>query len=196
MDIKVVFGVLSVVANFIGYIPYFKDVLGKRTKPHVFTWFTWSVLATIGFFVQVTNDAGPGSWVMGFTALATFIIFLLALKQGEKNITKADWVSMVIAAIALALWFISKNPLLSIILITFTDVIGGFLPTFRKSYLKPYEETISLYVMYAIAWILSLLALEKLDLINAFAPVVFIVVNGVLVVFLFIRRKQIHTDSQ
>ena len=189
MEVKTILGILSVVVNFIGYIPYFKDVLQHRTKPHIFTWLVWSVLASIGFAVQLTNGAGAGSWVMGFTALATLIIFFLSIKNGEKHIVRADWISLGLAAIALALWFITKDPLISIILTTLVDVIGGFFPTFRKSYKKPFEETISLYVMYAIAWILSLAALEKVDVINAFAPIIFIGVNAALVIFLLVRRR-------
>lgn len=192
MDPKTLFGALSVVVNFIGYVPYFRDTLKGQTTPHIFTWLVWFVLATIGFSVQVSNGAGAGSWVMGFTALATFIIFLTALKKGKKNIARADWVSLLLAGVALFLWFFTKNPLLAIALTTTVDVVGGFFPTFRKSYMKPHEETVSLYVMYALAWIFSLFALEKFDLTNAFAPVVFVVVNVALIVFLLVRRGQLR----
>ncbi len=192
MEIRTLLGVLSVVVNFIGYIPYFKDTLQKRTKPHVFTWLTWFLLPAIGFAVQVTNGAGPGSWVMGFTALASFVIFMFALKNGDKDITTADWISLSMGAIALLLWFFTKSPLLSIILITLADLMGGFFPTFRKSYMKPHEETISLYVLYVVAWALSLGALANFDFINAFAPIVFIFVNTAMVVLLVVRRKQLN----
>lgn len=195
MEVKTIFGILSIVVNFIGYIPYFKDILKRRTKPHIFTWLVWSVLSSIGFAVQLTNDAGAGSWVMGFTALATLLIFFLSLKNGEKHIVRADWLSLTFAAIALVLWFVTKDPLISIILTTLVDVIGGFFPTFRKSYHKPFEETISLYVTYAIAWLLSLAALEKIDLINIFAPIVFIGVNASLVLFLVVRRRALENTQ-
>lgn len=196
MDPKTLFGVLSVVVNFIGYIPYFRDTLKGQTTPHIFTWLVWFVLATIGFSVQASNGAGAGSWVMGFTALATLTIFLSALKNGRKNIAQADWVSLALAGLALCLWFFTKNPLLAIILTTTVDVVGGFFPTFRKSYMKPREETVSLYVMYALAWMFSLLALEKFDLTNAFAPVIFIAVNVTLVAFLLVRRGQLMSPAR
>ena len=195
MDPKTLFGVLSVVVSFLGYVPYFRDTLKGRTTPHVFTWLVWFVLAAIGFSVQVSNNARAGSWVMGFTALVTFIIFLAALKNSRKNITRADWISLALAGLALFLWFFTRNPLHAIVLTTAVDVAGGFFPTFRKSYMKPYEETISLYVMYALAWIFSLFALEKFDFTNAFAPVVFVVVNVALIVFLLVRRAQLQKKS-
>jgi len=133
---------------------------------------------------------------MGFTAVATLIIFLLSLKNGEKQTARADWISLALAAIALTLWFVTKDPLTSIILTTLVDVVGGFFPTFRKSYRKPFEETISLYVSYAIAWMLSLAALEKVDLVNVFAPAVFIAVNAALIIFLMVRRRALEKDQR
>lgn len=192
VGVKTGLGILSVVVNFVGYVPYFKDVLQHRTKPHIFSWLVWAVLASIGFAVQVTHHAGAGAWVMGFTALATLSIFLLSLGNGEKHPARVDWISLVLAAVALTWWFVTKDPLASIILTTVVDVAGGFFPTFRKSYRKPFEETISLYVMYAIAWSLSLAALEKVDLINVFAPSVFIAVNTVLIIFLVVRRRALR----
>lgn len=191
MDLRTIFGILSVIVNFIGYIPYFRDTLKGRTTPHIFTWLVWFVLAAIGFSVQASNGAGSGSWVMGFTALATLTIFLMAFKKGRKNIARADWISLALAGLALCLWFFTQNPLLAIVLTTTVDVVGGFFPTFRKSFMKPHEETVSLYVMYALAWVFSLLALEKFDLINAFAPVIFIAINIALVIFLLVRRQQL-----
>jgi hypothetical protein len=108
MDPKTLFGILSVIVNVVGYIPYFRDTLKGRTTPHIFTWLVWFVLAVIGFSVQVSNHAGAGSWVMGFTAFATLIIFLMALKNGKKDIARADWVSLALAGVALFLWFFTK----------------------------------------------------------------------------------------
>jgi hypothetical protein len=193
--VKTLLGTVSVAVNFVGYIPYFRDVLQKKTKPHIFTWLVWCVLAGIAFAVQLTNNAGPGSWVMGFTTFATLTILLLALRGGEKGIVLADWISLAVAGIALLLWFFTKDPLLAIILITGADVAGGFFPTFRKSYYRPREETVSLYAWYALSWTLSLLALERFDFVNAFAPAVFIVLNGGLVVFLTVRRVQLTHES-
>jgi hypothetical protein len=191
MDSKTIFGVLSVVVSFLGYVPYFRDILKGRTTPHIFTWLVWFVLAAIGFSVQVSNGAGAGSWVMGFTALATLATFLAALKNGRANIARSDWVSLTLAGLALFLWFFTKEPLLAIVLTTTVDVVGGFVPTFRKSYTKPHEETASLYGMYALSWALSLLALERIDLTNALAPMVFMTVNVALVAFLLVRRGQV-----
>jgi hypothetical protein len=191
MHSKTLFGVLSVAANVIGYVPYGRDIVKGRTTPHVFTWLVWFLLAAIGFSVQVSNGAGAGSWVMGFTALATLAIFVAALKNGRKNVAPSDWVSLALAGLALLLWLFAKKPLLAIVLTTTVDVVGGFVPTFRKSYMRPREETVSLYVMYAVAWVFSLLALEKVDLTNALAPIVFITVNVALVAFLLVRRGQV-----
>jgi hypothetical protein len=72
--------------------------LTREPKPHLPEFESWFVLAVIGFSVQV----------MGFTAFATLIIFLMALKNGKKDIARADWVSLALAGVALFLWFFTK----------------------------------------------------------------------------------------
>jgi hypothetical protein len=133
--------------------------------------------------------------MMGFTTLATLTIFLLSLKNGEKNITRADRLSLASASAALALWFFTKDPLLSVILIAIVDAIGGFMPTFRKSFHKPHEETISLYALYAVSLVLSVAALSNFDITNALYPVSFIAINIAMAIFLWVRRTQLRTGS-
>lgn len=192
MEIKSVLGLLSIIIVFFGYIPYFRDVLQKKTKPHIFTWLVWTVLSGIAFSIQLTNNGGPGAWIIGFSAVATFVIFLLSFKDGEKNIVLLDWISLFIAGISLLLWFFTKTPLFSILLITLMDIVGGYVPTFRKSFNKPHEETLSLYVVYVVSLGLSLMALQKFDIINAIYPLCIIVANIVMITFLCVRRRSKH----
>lgn len=152
---KQTLGIIALLLALVAYVPYIRDILKHKTKPHAFSWLTWSVLASIAFSVQILHDGGPGSWMMGFTACATLLIFLLSLHYGEKNILFVDWVSLGFAGIALLLWVLTDQPLLSVILISCIDAIGGFFPTFRKSISKPHEETAVIYLIYAVSLGLS-----------------------------------------
>jgi hypothetical protein len=128
---------------------------------------------------------------MGLSTIATLTIFLLSLKKGENSVVLADWLSLSLAAIALAMWFITKRPLLSVILIAVIDAVGGFFPTFRKSFHKPHQETASLYLIYALSLSLSLVALRNFDAINALYPASFVFINTSMVIFLWVRRRQL-----
>ncbi len=185
------FGIASIVVALIGYVPYIKDILRQKTKPHAFSWLVWSTLSAIAFAVQVTNNAGSGSWLMGLTAAITLVIFFLSLKHGEKNILTIDWVSLAFAGLALILWLVTDNPLTSIILVSLIDAIGGFFPTFRKSIKKPQEETAVLYLLFGLSLGFSLVALEEFNLINALYPASFVAINWFMWGFLIVRKKQL-----
>lgn len=192
MYYKELLAVIATILSIISYIPYIRDIIKGKTKPHAFSWLVWATLVAIGFFGQIADNAGPGAWVIGSTAILCFIVFLFSLKRGEKNITFLDWLSLVSAGIAILFWVLTKEPLLSVILVTIIDAIG-FIPTFRKSYIKPNEETLSTYNLSVVKYILSIIALKNYSILTVLFPASLVLTNGLFVGMLLIRRKQLGT---
>lgn len=190
MDYKFVLGISAIVIAFVSYIPYVRDIFAGKTKPHAFSWFIWGVLTAIGFAGQLAGGAGSGAWVTGFTALACFSISIVGLVKGRKNIIFVDWLSLIGAGVALFLWYLTKNPLLSVILVTVIDALG-FFPTFRKSYSKPQEETLSTYFLSGLKFLISLFALQNFTILTALYPVSLVVMNWLFIAMLIVRRKQL-----
>jgi hypothetical protein len=190
MDYKTVFAIIAIAIGFVSYIPYFKDTFAGRTKPHMFTWFIWAVLEGTAFFAQASKGAGAGAWVTGTTSILCVSVFLVSLSRGEKKITFGDKLSLAGAVLGVVLWYFSRNALTAVILVSITDFFG-FIPTFRKSYFKPYEETVKLYVMSAIKLIFALLALKSFNLTTALYPASLILVNTAFVIMTVIRRKSL-----
>lgn len=195
MDLKTILGVSATIVALVSYIPYFRDIFRGKTKPHTFSWLVWGILTAIGFAGQIAGGGGAGSWVTGFTALASFSIFTLALKRGEKNIVLADWLSLLGAAVALILWPVTKGPLLSVILITIIDAFG-FAPTFRKSFTKPHEETSITYLLSATKFAIALVALDRFSVVTALYPIYLVLANGAFVLLLAVRRSQLKRRMQ
>lgn len=191
MSYKELLGFTAVVIALVSYIPYFKDIFEGRTKPHAFSWFIWGLLTGIAFVGQISDKAGPGAWVTGFTALACFSISFFGITKGRKNIVFIDWLSLLGTGIALFFWFITKGPLVSIMLITLIDAIG-FFPTFRKSFMKPQEETLITYTLSGLKFLIALFALEKISLVTALYPASLVLMNWVFVGMLIIRRKHLN----
>ncbi len=52
-EAKNILAILAVLLTFAGYIPYTKDILKGKTKPHLFSWFLWSFVTAIVFCVTV-----------------------------------------------------------------------------------------------------------------------------------------------
>ena len=188
MIIREVLGLLSVAIASISYFIYFVSIFKGKTKPHVFSWFVWGILASIAFFAQLSDKGGAGTWVTGFSAFICFIISGLALFKGEKNITKSDWICFVAALISIPLWYFTKTPIYSVILVVIIEIIG-FIPTLRKSYSKPHEEAASCYGLAAIKHVTSILALENLSITTFLYPLSLVIINTWFVLMLLQRRK-------
>jgi len=190
MDYKVVLGLAAIAAGIAGYIPYFWTIFKGQTKPHMFSWLVWFLLEAIAFFALLSAGAGPGAWVLGVTAVLCFCVFILSIKRGEKNITTVDRLSFVGALLGVALWILTKNPLSAVILITITDFLG-FVPTFRKSYNKPYDENIALYGLSFLKQIFSVMALASYKFTVILYPASLVLTNAVFAIMVLIRRKSI-----
>ena len=189
-EYKIVVGVLALVITVFGYAIYFVHMAQGKTKPHAFSWFVWGMLTAIAFAAQVAEGGGAGAWVMGLTAVACFCISAFAYFKGARDFVWFDWFALVSAGIALLLWWLAHSPLWSVVLITLTDAFG-FLPTMRKSYFRPHEETASIFVISSIKFILSIFALETYTLATWLYPAYLIVANGLVATTLFIRRWQL-----
>jgi len=191
IELKVILGTIAVIIALISYVPYFRDIFQGKTKPHAYSWLVWSILTGTAFFGQVIYKAGAGAWVTGITSLACFIIFLFALKKGEKNITYSDKLSLFGAFIALILWYLTSSPLTSIILIIIIDIFG-FYPTFRKSYHKPNEETMLTFFLNGLKFLIAIIALQNYSVITYLYPASLVVSNWIFVGLLIIRRKKLN----
>lgn len=193
-DIKIILGFLAVFVGLVGYIPYYRDVLRGVTKPHPFSWIGFTLLLGITFFAQIATGAGPGAWVNGVSALGVFGIAILALWKGERDITIFDWACFAGALLGIVLWRMTSDPLTAVVVVTITDMIV-FFPTYRKAYLKPHEETASLFVFAAAKYIISIFALTSLNLTTALFPISLILSNVALVAMLLIRRRQLSNTA-
>lgn len=188
-ELKIILGTISILIAFIGYFFYLKDVIRGKTKPHAYSWLVWSLLTGITFFGQILYKAGAGAWVTGFSAVVSLSIFILSLKKGEQNITSSDKISLFGAGLAIVLWYLTNNPISSIVLIMVIDTLG-FLPTIRKSYHKPREETMLAYFLAGLKFAIALVALENYSVITYLYPAFLVFQNWAFTVMLIIRRYQ------
>lgn len=188
---KEILGLFAVLINVGCYIPYFIGLYRKQLKPHVFSWLLWGLLTGIAFFAQIAAGAGPGAWITGFTTLFLLIITLISLSHGEKNITRSDWASFIIALLAIPLWYVTNDPLWSVILVTAIDALA-FYPTFRKSWHQPWQDSATTFFISSVKWIPALMALEIFNLTTALYPASLVIMNGAFVAMLLYRRQKVN----
>lgn len=194
-DLKNVVGIVAVFLTFIGYIPYIKDVISGKTVPHVYSWFLWGFVTLIAFALQVSAGGGIGAYVTFTAGLLCTIVFIIGFtKKGKKDITQVDTIFFILALIALGFWLIAKQPVISAILTTGVDLLG-FAPTIRKSWNKPYSETLSFYLLNTIRFILAVFSLQRYTIVTALYPLAWIFGNGLFGLMLIMRRKQLKQTS-
>ncbi|OGG66400.1 hypothetical protein A3D71_04420 [Candidatus Kaiserbacteria bacterium RIFCSPHIGHO2_02_FULL_55_20] len=189
-DYHIVFGVLSVLLGLFGYGLYFRSIFGGTTKPHVFTWLVYFLIDIIVFTAQVLNGAGPGAWVTFTGVVGTFCVAVVALKRGEKHITWSDWASFVAALCAIVLWRLTSDALIAVVISALINFLA-MLPTFRKSYGKPQEESVSIWLVDFVRFFLSIIALSTLSFTTALFPSAVVIGNASLIAMILVRRRQL-----
>jgi hypothetical protein len=188
-DLKILFGILSVIPGVIAYTYYFRDLFAGRTKPHAFSWLIWGLLAGNGFIAQVGAGAGIGAWATGMTSVACLTIFAVALFRGETKATVLDKVLLGLALASFAMLFMIEDKTLSLCLTLFATLLG-FAMTLRKAYWKPHEETAKSFALNALKVLPAIFALNSYTFLTVAYPLVAGLANAAVVLVLCVRRKQ------
>ena len=190
MNTKNALALVAILFAILAYIPYIRDVLKGRTKPHAFSWLIWGTMSMVAFYAEYGDGGGAGTWVLAFTVLIDYMIFTLALYKGERSIKITDWLALLAAFVGLGLWTVHDQPPMSLILISAVGVVG-FIPTVRKSMEKPHQETISAYMFLTLKYIFAVAALERYTLITLVFPTTLGLMHGFFVTILYWRRRQL-----
>ncbi len=190
MDYKIIISALVVILTFVGYVPYVRDIIHKKTKPHAFTWFIFTLAGSVAYGLQVFGGAGVGSWGLLTAVIACLVIFLFSLKIGDKDITRSDFVFLFLALASLYLWLVVKQPVWSAILATVVEILG-FAPTIRKSWNRPRTETLWTYQIGFFRHGISIFALQQFNILTVLYPAAWTLTNLLFCIFLIIRRKRV-----
>lgn len=189
-DYKLYIGILAVIIEIISYIIYFWGIHQGKTKPHAFTWFFWGTANVVAYLAILFSGGEAGTWVFGINAICCYLISIIGFRQQHVVYDTYDWWSLFGALFGIFLWFLTRNPLYAVILISLSDVIS-IIPTLRKAYNFPFEENLFSFSIGILYYPLSILALGSLSLTTWLYPATVIVLDSVLVILILIRRKKL-----
>jgi hypothetical protein len=189
-NIKQTVSLIAVMLTFTAYIPYYRDILQGKTHPHLYSWSLWGLLGILIIALQIKGGAGAAIYVTVTACLLCFGVIILGLKHGKRDITRSDTVVAILALIAIGFWLIAKQPVTSILFTVVADILA-FIPTVRKSWHKPYSETLSLYLTNTLRFSLALFAVKEYTILSSLWLVAWVIGNGLFTIMLVIRRKQI-----
>jgi hypothetical protein len=132
--------------------------------------------------------AGAGTWGSGFTAVNCLVLAGFGYFLGEKNITKGDWISLILSLGIIPIWAFTRDPLGAVILALVIDIIGCY-PTVRKSYTAPYTENVFTWSVNSIRFLFSFFAIEQYSLVAVIFPLGIFLINSSITLLLVIRRR-------
>jgi len=188
VTLKLFFGILSIIPALFAYYFYFRDMFAGKTKPHAFSWLTWTILAGIGFSAQISAHAGIGAWTTGLTSAASFTVFCLALYKGDTHPTRFDWILLMLALVSLALLTVVRNKELALCL-TLAALITGFAMTARKAYKKPSEENGRAFLLNALKFLPAIPALSSFSFLTVAYPLVAGLGNATIALTVYMRSS-------
>ncbi len=192
MTFKSVMGVLSVIIMVIAYAVYmWQTARSEDVRPHPFSWFLWGFVTAVVYLVQITQRGGPGSWVVGFTAIFCFLIGTLSLVKHRWRFSLFDWLSIIAGLLVFGYYLASKNPTESAILATITDVIG-YGSTIKKGWVEPHKDSATSFALNSLKFVPSLFALQAYSLATWLYPATLVLMNGAVALMLVLRRQ--HLD--
>ncbi|MCB1537766.1 MAG: hypothetical protein H6865_05210 [Rhodospirillales bacterium] len=185
-------GAIAVAVSLIAMVPYLVSTWRGHTRPHVFSWTIWGVFNLMGGIAQIVDHGGPGAWVNIVGATTCWIGAALGFyRNGTRDITRSDCFAAGGAVIGIAPWVLTHDPLWSVVIITFVDMMA-FYPSFRKGWIKPHEDMPLVYAVSALKHALGIAALTRFNVTTVLFSASLVCTNSAYVAMLFLRRRMMR----
>ena len=194
MDIKLILSVSASLITLTAHYIYIRDIIRGKTKPHTFTWLIWFI--TSGVAVLGAWKGGGYFSVISMMVITflVFIVLLLSFKYGTKDKTKSDVFVLFLAFLSIIIWWRTNNPVLAVLLVSIIDGLG-YVPTYRKSFHKPYEESLVFWIAGFVEYALILLSNKEYNILTVSYVLTVALSSFVLIGILIFRRRIIKNKS-
>lgn len=190
LDHKTIFAIIAALISVGVFINYVRSTLQKKTKPHAYTWLVWFITQATAVAGIWYGDGGWGAVALTVSTIFVGAVFLLSLRYGTRNITKSDTIVLIFALLAIIVWWQLDNPVLAILMVSTIDVIG-YIPSWRKSIVEPWSETLLSWSISPIGHFFAILAFTQYNFFTLTYPLSLMTANLVLVAICLIYRRKI-----
>lgn len=188
IDYKVLCALGASLIGIYSYAPYIVSILKGIAKPHVYTWGIWTVTQSIA---AAGVWSGHGGWTaigLAVGCILLALITVLAAIYGTRDITLFDTLLLVMAFFGVALYFATSNPLYSVLVASFVDMIG-YIPTLRKTWHAPATEPPVMWLLWVLSTALALLGLQSYNLLTVPWLAVACGMNSITLIVIVYRGK-------
>jgi hypothetical protein len=180
-------GVLAGAVGVVDTIPYVRDTLRGRTRPHRGTWTIWGLLAIVVFASQRADGASWSLVMAGTQVVLTACIVVLAIRLGTGGVSRADLLLLGVAGAGLAGWLLVDEPVLATACVIVADLVAAALMV-PKTWRDPGSETFSTFVLASVGGALAAGAVGAPEPALLLYPVYYCVVNAGIAILIAHRR--------
>ena len=185
-----VLGVAAGAIAVVDTIPYVRDTLRGRTRPHRGTWGIWGVLAIVVCLSQRADGASWSLLMVAAQAALTSFIFLLAIRRGEGGMSSPELAMIALAGAGVIGWIVVDEPIVATACVVAADLIGAAMMV-PKTWRDPESETLVTFAFASVAGALAAGAVGTLDVSLLLYPIYFCLANGAIAVLIVERRHAI-----
>ncbi|MEL7012179.1 MAG: hypothetical protein AAFO72_02750 [Pseudomonadota bacterium] len=191
IDLYTLLGIVSAALSTWAFCPYILNTLRGRTKPQRASWLIWSVLSSIAFVLQIYEGAIESAWFVGSQAFGTVTVFLLSLRYGSGNLLgRQDAAVLIVALMGLIAWKLTDTPAYALAIIIGISALGGSV-TVTKSYRFPSSETLTTWVLFAVASFLAVIPVQTAGwMLLAYPLYLFVLYTAIVLAILFGQRMR------
>lgn len=181
--------ILGAIIVALSGVPYAIDIIRGKTRPNVVSWFTWTLLISIGAFGALAANEIKTAIITFGDVTQVGIILILGLRFGYAKYSRFDGFCQAAALIGIILWVIFDSPLIAIGLGITIDFIAA-IPTYRHSWIKPSEETWQTYLLSSIGASIGLFSLTSFNAASLAYPTYLFALGTTLALTIIISRKR------
>lgn len=176
-------------------VMYVRDVIKKKVKPSVLSWFGWALLMGVGMFSQIVESgleySQLGVIVCTFGCIA---IGVTALILKNYSLKKIDWYILAAGLFCLVLYAVSNNAWLTTIYSITADFIIA-IPTLIKVFANPETEKSKAWYISFVSWSLTLVLCFNHDLLYALFPIYLFTFCSAIIILMNRKSKLIKATA-
>jgi len=170
-------------------LPYLIDIVRRKTKPNIVTWFTWTLLTSIATAAAFAAHEPRTALLTLGSAICTGAVVVLGVRYGIAKLSTFDLLCQLGALIGLALWLIFNSPSIAIFFALAIDFIV-MLPTLRHSWRSPQEETWQTYMIGVVSALFTLSSLAKFNFVSLAFPTYLLFADLLIACVVIYRRNR------
>lgn len=170
-------------------VPYLIDIVRKKTKPNIVTWFTWTLLTAIATAAAFAAHEPRTALLTLGSAICTGAVVVLGLRHGIAKLSLFDALCQAGAVVGLILWLIFNDPSIAIFFSLAIDFVV-MLPTLRHSWLSPQEETWQTYMIGVVSALFTIASLSKFNFVSLAFPVYLFLADLLIAILVIYKRRQ------